>query len=347
MVANNWWNIYGQIFLFGSAFVAIYLICIWLVVAFIDNLLNNDFLKIIPDWFNILITILGLAFVFLISKYNSIFKFLIYISLMILTYILASYICFYFCIVINVITPIVVILLGITVAYTNKYLIENKSKEKVKAVMGMYISNDVMEKVLQNIDDLGLGGKKTTATVLFSDIRGFTSLSENMTAQEVSELLNEYFSAHGDKISASHIVSETEMYTGVSEIYFKNQTEVTLKDLEEFTFAFPFPAENDMQSAMAAESWKNIADEKGVKLKYINLQGYDDTIFEMARHKKIAVTTTHIPTAKYEGIKFLRISDWTGGTNLYYLRCPSNKTVALRLLEKCVNEYKKGIHDSK
>ena len=50
-----------------------------------------------------------------------------------------------------------------------------------------------MKRVISNIDNLGLGGKKATVTVLFSDIRGFTSMSENMSAQQVSEILNEYF----------------------------------------------------------------------------------------------------------------------------------------------------------
>ena len=55
------------------------------------------------------------------------------------------------------------------------------------------MSQDVMKKVIQNIDNLGLGGKKSTVTVLFADIRGFTSMSEQMSAQQVSEILNEYF----------------------------------------------------------------------------------------------------------------------------------------------------------
>ena len=158
--------------------------------------------------------------------------------------------------------------------------------------------------------------------------------------------LNEYFYEHGDKVMATHIVSESDMYTGISDKYFWNRDEVALKELEEFTFAFPFPAENDLQSARAAQSWKDIAKEKGMKLRYINLQGYDDTIFEMARQKKIAVTTTHVPTAKYEGIKFVRISDWTGGTNLYYLRCPSNKATVLRQLEQCVSNYKENLSET-
>ena len=59
--------------------------------------------------------------------------------------------------------------------------------------MGKYISQDVMKNVVKNIDDLQLGGKRAVVTVLFSDIRGFTSLSEKMPAEEVSMILNEYF----------------------------------------------------------------------------------------------------------------------------------------------------------
>ncbi len=45
----------------------------------------------------------------------------------------------------------------------------------------------------KNIDNLGLGGKKAVVTVLFSDIRGFTTMSEQMSAEQVSQILNEYF----------------------------------------------------------------------------------------------------------------------------------------------------------
>jgi len=80
------------------------------------------------------------------------------------------------------------------VGYIHRYIIEAKTKEKVESAMGKYMSEDVMKRVIQNIDNLGLGGKKAVVTVLFSDIRGFTSMSEKMSAQEVSALLNEYFS---------------------------------------------------------------------------------------------------------------------------------------------------------
>ena len=79
--------------------------------------------------------------------------------------------------------------------YSYRFILEGKNKEKIKNAMGKYLSQDIMKNVVQNIDDIKLGGKKANVTVLFADIRGFTSMSEKMTAEEVSVILNEYFSA--------------------------------------------------------------------------------------------------------------------------------------------------------
>ena len=95
----------------------------------------------------------------------------------------------------DVITPVVVILATLIFGYAFRFILENKNKEKVKMAMGKYISQDIMQNVVKNIDDIRLGGRKAVVSVLFADIRGFTSMSEKMTAEEVSMILNEYFSA--------------------------------------------------------------------------------------------------------------------------------------------------------
>ncbi len=91
------------------------------------------------------------------------------------------------------ITPIAIQLVTLIFGYSFKFISENRNKEKIKQAMGKYLSKDIMQNVVSNIDDLKLGGKRAVVTVLFSDIRGFTSLSEKMTAEEVSVILNEYF----------------------------------------------------------------------------------------------------------------------------------------------------------
>lgn len=66
-------------------------------------------------------------------------------------------------------------------------------KEQVEQTFSRYVSPKVAREVLNNLEQVKLGGQHVDATVLFADIVGFTSLSENMPPEEVSSLLNEYF----------------------------------------------------------------------------------------------------------------------------------------------------------
>ena len=159
----------------------------------IDNILHNDFLKVTPHFVNLFIVILGMLMVYGIIRVYDLFKSISLTFALLVGYLTFSAICFYFGVVINVITPVVMFVVMMIIAYIHKFIIENQSKEKVKSAMGKYMSQDVMKRIVMNIDNLGLGGKKATVTVLFSDIRGFTSLSETMSAEQVSEILNEYF----------------------------------------------------------------------------------------------------------------------------------------------------------
>ena len=159
----------------------------------IDNIVHNDFLKIVPNFVNLFLIILGMALTYIFIRLYDLMKSTFLTASLILLYLLITSACFYFGVVINVITPIVMFIITMIFAYTHKFILENRSKEKVKSAMGKYMSEDVMKRVMLNIDNLGLGGKKANVTVLFSDIRGFTSMSENMSAQQVSEILNEYF----------------------------------------------------------------------------------------------------------------------------------------------------------
>lgn len=67
-------------------------------------------------------------------------------------------------------------------------------KTQVEQVFSRYVSKNVAEKVLANLDEIRLGSRHVEATVLFADMVGFTAMSERLRPSEVSELLNEYFS---------------------------------------------------------------------------------------------------------------------------------------------------------
>ena len=74
-----------------------------------------------------------------------------------------------------------------------QYFFEGREKRKMKRLFGQYVSKDVFEQLVANPDLARLGGQRRQMTVLFSDIRGFTTVSEKGQPEEIVAILNEYF----------------------------------------------------------------------------------------------------------------------------------------------------------
>lgn len=159
----------------------------------LDNLLHNEFMTPSTTTQDILILVLYLTATFLIIRFYSLFVSLGLIALMMISYIAFCILCYHFNYIVNVITPIMLQAITMIMAYSYRFILEGRNKEKIKTAMGKYISHDVMQCVVKDIDGLKLGGKRANVTVFFADIRGFTSMSEQMSAEDVSVILNEYF----------------------------------------------------------------------------------------------------------------------------------------------------------
>jgi len=92
---------------------------------------------------------------------------------------------------------------GLTLLFTNqtrekelKQTVQTVTEERrvIKDMFCRYMSQEVMESLLETPDNIKLGGDKKIATVFFADIRGYTSFSEGREPEAIVEILNEYFS---------------------------------------------------------------------------------------------------------------------------------------------------------
>jgi adenylate cyclase len=75
-----------------------------------------------------------------------------------------------------------------------------RERDKLRVTMGKYMTEEVLEHVLAG--EVELGGKTLELTILFCDLRDFTTLSEKKTAQQIVALLNEYFTHMVDCVMA-------------------------------------------------------------------------------------------------------------------------------------------------
>jgi len=164
----------------------------------IDNILRQNFL-IHSGWttfLDILILVFsGLLVGFLLPRFRAIAGIALIIIL------LASFVFFnmvmftQYNVWLNMVytfLTIIVIYLGITIY---RYVTEEREKKKIRGAFQYYLTPSVVNEILKDPSKLKLGGDKKHLSVMFSDIRGFTTISEKLSPENLVHLLNEYLTA--------------------------------------------------------------------------------------------------------------------------------------------------------
>jgi adenylate cyclase len=94
----------------------------------------------------------------------------------------------------NLVQPVTVGGLALFFGTAYRYFVEGREKRKVAKLFGRYVSKDVYAQLMSHPEQAELGGARRDMTVLFSDIRGFTSVTERGDPEALVGQLNEYFS---------------------------------------------------------------------------------------------------------------------------------------------------------
>jgi len=116
------------------------------------------------------------------------------------TYLSVTYIFFKNGIWIEIFYPLSVMVFMWTMLNGVNYFSEEVEKKYIRNVFGHYISPALVEELIKKPEMVKLGGDKKELTAFFSDIAGFTSISEKLTPEELVEYLNDYLSIMSDVI---------------------------------------------------------------------------------------------------------------------------------------------------
>jgi adenylate cyclase len=108
--------------------------------------------------------------------------------------------------IVNLVHPLLAVV-GVTMTVTTfNYFFEGRQKRYIKGAFGTYLSPELVDQLVESPEKLTLKGEEKELTVLFSDIRGFTGISEKLSAEGLAGFLNEYLTPMSD------IVMETRGY---------------------------------------------------------------------------------------------------------------------------------------
>jgi len=169
----------------------------------LNNILMNNFLKQVPLWFDLSFCLfLIFLFTILTSRFSTIVSLICSFISIFLVFILAAIYFDTYSTLINFSNPALGIFFTFISITVYRTMTEERDKKRIKIMFGRYVSPDVVDQLMENPPELG--GVDKNLSVLFSDIRGFTTLSESMTPQELVNHLNIYLTAMTDIIFEYH-----------------------------------------------------------------------------------------------------------------------------------------------
>ncbi len=163
----------------------------------LNTILMDNFLHHVPFWVDLLILA---GFVLLIailsSRLSTAWAFVTTLVLILALFVTSSIVFDREAYIINFSQPALATLFAFLSIVVYREMTESKDKRRIRNMFGTYVSPQVVDQILDNPPELG--GVDKDMTVYFSDIRGFTTLSESMSPQELVQVLNKYLTAMTD-----------------------------------------------------------------------------------------------------------------------------------------------------
>jgi adenylate cyclase len=99
----------------------------------------------------------------------------------------------------NVVLPLADAMIAVVLLYAMNmswgYFVESRTKRQLTGLFGQYVPPELVEEMSRDPENYSMAGRKAELTVLFSDIRGFTTISEGLEPNELASLMNEYLGA--------------------------------------------------------------------------------------------------------------------------------------------------------
>jgi adenylate cyclase len=161
----------------------------------IDNLIEGDYI-IRPEWAALMdllfLLLMGMVLGWAYPRMRPVSGGIVMLALFVGNLYVNSWVMARWGYWLNVIYPSLLIPLSFLGVSLFRYIHEEREKRKIKGAFQFYVTPAVVNEILKDPKALRLGGEQKVLTVLFSDIRGFTSISESLSPERLVHLLNEY-----------------------------------------------------------------------------------------------------------------------------------------------------------
>ena len=172
--------------------------------TFISNVLNDELLyqnKKLDFYIMLAFLLIPLIWIF-ISVIST--RIMIYTGAYILLFIIGKIGFVYFNLYIDVFYPLIALVFAGVTSEILLHQAQEKQSKFIEGAFSSYLSPVLLQKLMKEPERLALGGEKKMLTIFFSDIRSFTSISEAMDPQKLTQYLNRYFTPMSDIVMKHH-----------------------------------------------------------------------------------------------------------------------------------------------
>ncbi len=166
----------------------------------IETYLNQRFYKTNSLITVLSILLLSIATVFLATHIRSLTLLVFSFVMVMVAYNAGAFLSFDRYYILDILYPNLAIILSAGLGVTAQYYSASREKKFIQDTFSRYLAPQVIEELISNPSQLKLGGKKAELTILFSDIRSFTTMSESMAPEKLTSFLNEYLTVMTDII---------------------------------------------------------------------------------------------------------------------------------------------------
>ncbi|MCK4753609.1 MAG: CHASE2 domain-containing protein, partial [Calditrichia bacterium] len=169
----------------------------------LQMILSENYLHSLPYIWELVLLVLLSVLVFIITRYLPTFGGVFVMILLLVLYFVSTFVLFgQWNTIIQVSTPILVILLTFGGHTIYRYVLSQHEKKMITGAFAHYVPAKVVDQILADPEKLSLGGDEREVTIMFTDVAGFTSISERLTPVELVKLLNEYLTEMTDTVLA-------------------------------------------------------------------------------------------------------------------------------------------------
>lgn len=170
---------------------------VYVNLRFVDQFLTHTFVRAVPRWLDILLMLLlPMGAALAIASLRPLFGILVALGILLVFFEINAALFVYKLIWLDLFHTAGATFIASAILVSVRVLHEGAERRQVTSLFGMHVSPAVVKEILNTENpesSLALQGKRVKATVFYSDIRGFTAMSETMTPEAIYTQLNEYF----------------------------------------------------------------------------------------------------------------------------------------------------------